>query len=551
MSDEPVGGARHIRGRVPTSEAWIPVRDLNNHGAAALNEGKIDEGARMLREAIARTEGSDDVVARDLRSRALLNLSGVHDYRAELDEALRLIDQSLAISTGILEEIGDERGTRTVMVNAMVSRTQVLMQSDRMDEALAQVDEALSVLDAHDDIDQAELMRFQAHNARASLLLFTGRLQDAEADARRALDLSARVDPALAVHAYLTLGAIAQQTGDTAASNEFIELAHAVQDPDGDLVTRQLTVENRARTAMRQGRHDDAAALFREAATLARQGQLATRETASRMGAAGAYLQTGNPVLAAKMLRALIRELGTDGAVHDRREAYGFLGDAESKRGKFVLAEEAYLAARELARSAYERCRVDLRRAEMQAEWASFTPLPGKRMGRLRQGLDMAIPVLLATEALRADFAPGPVRERWSLQVSAPARELAFRLAVTLGDSEVLFALIENASASATLQAEAIEAQVATDEPASLAPVTDLFPNADEEADAEVEWDAVLPAAAAGFLGELDAPAPLRFAPPPRVVAIPGAEPALERWIRIAEAEYGVSVRSETVVAGW
>lgn len=553
MTDDPRDAPRHVRGRVPTSEAWIPVRDLNNDGATALDSGRVDEGIRMLRDAIARTDGSDDVVARDLRSRALLNLSGACDYLAELGEALRLADESLAICTGILAEIGDERGTRTVLVNGMVSRAQILVQSDRMDDALVQIDEALAVLEEHDDIAQGDLMRFRAYNARSSLLLFLGRLQDAEADARRALDLASGIDPTLAAHPYLTLGAIAQQTGDAAAAHEFIELAHAMQGEDSDPVTRQITTENLARSAMQEGRYEEAGEFFRQAAILAREGKLVTRETASRLGAAAAYLQTGNPVLAAKMLRTLIAELGTDGAVHDRREAYSFLGDAESKRGKFALADEAYLAARELSRSAYERCRVDLRRAEMQAEWASFTPLPGKRMQRLRRGLDLAVPVLLATEALRADFAPGPIRERWSLQVSAPARELAFRLAMTLGDGEMVFALIENASASATLQAEAIEAeaQAPDADSAPLAPVTELFPEAAEPLDADADINSILPAAASGFLGELATPMALRFAPPPRVMSIPGTEPALERWIRVAEAEYGVPVRSETVVASW
>jgi len=548
MTDDLSDAARHVHGRVPTTEPWIPVRDLNNDGAAALDEGRIDDGMRMLREAIARTDGSDDVVARDLRARALLNLSGAHDYLAELGEALRLVDEALQVTAAVLDEVGDERASRTVLVNGMVARARILVQSDRMDDALVQIDEALTLLDEHDDVMQADLLRFQAYNSRSSLLLFVGRLQDAEADARRALDLTASIDPTLAAHPYLTLGAIAQQTGDIAAAHEFIELAHAVQGADSDLVTRQITTENLARAAMQEGRHDDAGELFRQAAILAHEGKLVTRETASRMGVAAAYLQTGNPVLAAKVLRTLIAELGTEGAVHERREAYGYLGDAESKRGKFVLGEEAYLAARELTRSAYERCRVDLRRAEMQAEWASVTPLPGKRMARLRQGLDTAIPVLLATEALRTDFAPGPIRERWSMQVAAPARELAFRLATTLGDAEALFALIENASASATLQAEAIEVSESDLPPsAPLAPLTELFPARPPEADP----DALLPAAASGFLGDLETSMPLRFAPPPRVVAIPGEEPALERWIGIAEAEYGVSVRSETVVAGW
>lgn len=542
--------ARHIRGRVPTSEAWIPVRDLNNGGADALGRGQVDEGIRMLREAITRTEDSTDVEARDLRIRALLNLAGAHDYRAELDDALRLIDTALSLSAALIAEIGDERGTRTVVVNAMVARTQILAQSDRGADALAQTDEATALLDAHDDVGQAELLRFQVHNIRAALLLATGRYQDAEADARRAVDFAIGVDPTLVAHPYLTLAAIAQQTGDQAAAAEFVALADAAHDQGGDIVTRQITRENMARNAMQQGRYDEAGELFREAAELARQGSLATRETASRMGVAASYLQSGNPVLAAKAMRSLIAELGTDGAVHDRREAYGFLGDAESKRGKFALADEAYLAASELSRSAHERCRVDLRRAEMQAEWASFTPMPGKRIQRLRRGLDLAIPVLLATEALRADFAPGPIRERWSLQVSAPARELAFRLAVTLGDGEMLFALIENASASATLQAEAYEVRAAETQPAEaapdagFAPVAELFPTPDPDT------DVLLPAAASGFITETTV-LPYRFAAPPRVMPSPGMAPALEKWIGIAEAEYGVAVRSETVVAAW
>lgn len=547
-SDELSDSARSIRGRVPTSEPWIPVRDLNNSGADLLRSGDIDEGARMLREAIALTDGSDSPDARDLRSRALLNLSSAHDYKAELAVALRLVDEALAVGAGVIDEIGDVKGTRTVVVNGMISRTQILAQADRLDEALVQVDEAAAVLERHDEVMQAELMQFQVHNARSTILLVIGRLQEAESEARLALDLALQIDPSMAANPYVNLGAIAQQTGDQQAANEFVELANALQAQSGDLVTRQLALENRARTAMQQEKYEEAGEAFREASALAKKAGLATRDTASRLGGAAVYLQTGNPVLAAKVLRKLIDDLGTEGAVHDRREAYGFLGDAESKRGKFVLAEEAYDMARTLTRSAHERCRVDLRRAEMQAEWASFTVRPGKRLARLRAALEMAIPVLLATEAMRGDFAPGPIRERWSLQVAAPARELAFRLAVTLHDADVLFELIENAAASATLQAEALEVQEAPTSEDAPAAVIDLFGDAGSDTD---ESPLELPAAASGFVGEIVTATPVRFAPPPRVVAIPGAEPALEKWIRVAEAEYGVAVRSDAVVAAW
>ncbi|MDQ0642626.1 hypothetical protein [Microbacterium murale] len=548
MTDDDLrDGPRSVRGRVPTSEAWIPVRDRNNTAADLLNSGDNAEAARLLQEAIELTDDSDDPEARDLRSRALLNLAAARSYEADLAEALRLAEESIRTASGVLDEIGDVRASRTVLVNAMLCRAQVLAQSDRLEGALAQADEAAAELAAHDDIHQPELLHFTMHDARAGILIMLGRLEDAEADARRSLDLALRIDATLTAGPYMNLGAIAQRTGDLHAAHEFIGLAAAAQQNDGDLITRQSAIENRARNAMQLKRLDEAADLFREAAALAKQAGLVTRLAACRMGVAAVHLESGNPALSAKVMRELIAELGTDGAAAERREAYGFLGDAESKRGKFALADEAYRTARDLSRSAHERCRVDLRRAEMQAEWASFTPLPRKRMARLRTGLEMAIPVLLATEALRGGFRPGPIRERWSLQVAAPARELAFRLAVTLGDGQVLFELIENAAASATLQAEAIEAQLPSEdsEAAAVTPVTTLSPEDDVAADVE------LPAAASGFVGAMSASSPVRFAPPPRVVAMPGAEPALEKWIRIAEAEYGVTVRSETVVASW
>lgn len=419
-TDDLRDGPRSVRGRVPTSEPWIPVRDRNNTAAELLNSGDNAEAARLLREAIALTKNSDDPEGRDLRSRALLNLAAARSYEADLAEALRLAEESMRTASGVLDEIGDVRASRTVLVNAMLCRAQVLAQSDRLDDALAQADDAAAEIAAHDEVDQPELLHFTMHDARAGILIMLGRLEEAETDARRSLEFALRIDATLTAGPYVNLGAIAQRTGDLHAAHEFIGLAAAAQQKDGDLITRQSAIENRARNAMQLKRLDEAAGLFHEAAVLAKQAGLVTRLAACRMGVAAVHLETGNPVLSAKVMRELIVELGTESAVNERREAYGFLGDAESKRGRFARADEAYLAARALTRTAHERCRVDLRRAEMQAEWASFTPLPGKRTSRLRAGLDLAIPVLLATEALRDDFRPGTIRERWSLQVAAP-----------------------------------------------------------------------------------------------------------------------------------
>lgn len=537
---------RAVQGKKPIGPQWHGLRDAHNAAVKLLQVGDVETAMTRLREVLSSLEGTDDLSAWDLRARAQLNLASALEG-ADTTAALELTDAAIATASAVLERDGDEYGSRTVLVNALLSRAQTLAARDRLDDALVQISAAEEVLNAH-DVEQVDLMRFSAHNIRTGLLIFMGRLEEADAEARRALSTAFVVDPRLAVHAYMNLGAIAQRTGDEQAAWEFMDLAARLQGEDSDAIAAQITIENRARVAMQQRRFAEAEEDFLRAAELAEAAGLRTRLAASRTGLAAVYLESGNPARAAKRLRELIADMDATGAVHERREAYGFLGDAESKRGRFAAAEEAYLAARDLARSAHERCRVNLRRAEMQAEWASVTPGPRKRAERLTAGLHLAIPVLLATEALRGVFAPGPVRERWSLQVAAPARELAFRLAVTLGDGELLFALIENATASATLMAETFEARDA----AATRTAVEHSPLVLEPATADAYADDLLPAAASGFVGDPGAPAVgLRFAPPPRVVAIPGQPPVLDAFIRVAEEEYGVAVRSAQVVASW
>ena len=72
----------------------------------------------------------------------------------------------------------------------------------------------------------------------------------------------------------------------------------------------------------------------------------------------------------------------------------------------------------------------------------------------------------------------------------------------------------------------------------------------DDAVERDVRDHGELPAAAAGLLGG-EGTASVRFAPPPRVVAVPGAEPVLDEWIRAAEAEYGIPLRSQATVPAW
>ncbi|MBW1639080.1 tetratricopeptide repeat protein [Microbacterium resistens] len=549
-----------VRGRIPATARWRPYRDRNNDGARSMQRGDLARGEQLLQEVLAATEdpGYDgrgiDGEARDLRARAILNLAAVREWQGRLAEALALTDEGIATAEAALAEIGDERATRTVQLNGRLSRVQVLHALDRNDEALAALDVTAAEIEAAgEELDQRELLTLSTHNIRTGILIIVGRLAEAEAEAHRTIEAAMAFEPSLAAHAYTNLGVIAQRTGDPRAE-EYLRMAAQMQGEQGDAATRQLAVENLARSALQDGRVEQAQELFSEAADLAREAGLVTRLAASRTGLASVLLQTRRTAQGLKILRGLIEELTALGSVHELREAYGFLGDAQSALLKHAEAQESYLAARGLARAVHERCRVDLRRAEAYAEWASVTPLPGRRMQRLRTALEIAVPVLLATEALREDFPPGPVRERWGLAVTAPARELAFRLAGVLREAELMFDLVENAAASATLQSEAVP--TGTTETPGIAPLFDPFRRDDlipsdpaaERADPDA---ALLPAAASGLWGGSGSASVPRFALPPRVRRAPGTGAALDEWIVRAEAEYGVRVRADTVVAAW
>lgn len=528
-----------VLGRIPATPRWKPGRDKNNEAAMMLHAGRVDEAAALLGEVVALTRVADvDGEGLDMRARALLNLAAAHEFRGDLVEALRTADEGLAAASEALELIGDERATRTVQLNGMLARAQTLTQMDRLDDALAGIDDAEALLDS-EGLDQRELLQFSVHNARTAVLIVTGRLQEADDEAQRALAVALPVGPALSGHAYANLGVIAQRTGDDEAAREYLQLAHRAQELSGDATSRQHAVENLARAALQEGRMREAEEGFRKAAELAQQIGLTTRLAASRTGLAAVLLQSGRAGAAAKALRTLLDELDPDAAVHERLEAYSFLGDAESTRNRYPAADDAYRAALDLARSPRDRGRINLRRAEMHAEWASMSITPRSRRARLEKARDLAIPVLLVTEALRDGLAPGGTRERWSLQVAAPARELAFRLARTLGDSALLFQLVENAAASVTLQASA------------AADTAVILPFERPSGPRDDVWERdELPAAAAGLVGG-EGTASVRFAPPPRVVAVPGGDPVLDEWIRTAEAEYGIPLRTETTVPAW
>ncbi|MGJ0203979.1 tetratricopeptide repeat protein [Leucobacter sp. gxy201] len=567
-----------VRGVKRVSERWLPVRELVNNGAMALNDGMVSRGMRLLRDAIAATEGveqgdgagrreaTDDEAQRlDLRARAFANLAGAEEWQSDQRGALRSYDCALSAAEACVALAADDYGTRTVIANVYVSRAGTLSQLGRMDEAFASTSQAEALLDelgpagglASDEVVAQNLgvLRFQVHNIRSTLFIMTGRFEEAEAEANRAIAAAMAADPALAGHAYTNLGVIAQRTGDPARAEEYLRLSSELQSgaPAGDAASRQLAVANLARAAFGAGRFAEARERFTEAERLALDADLPMQAAAARTGVAAVLLKEGRVGKAVAELQRLAERLDRAGAAEQLREVHQFIGDAESMRGRYGRAEERYAIARELTRTVHERCRVDLRRAEMHAEWAGESPLLRSRVARLEQARDLAVPVLLATEALREGFVQGATRERWVAQVAAPARELAFRLAMTLHDAQLLGELVEHESATATLRS-ADSPPATAREPESPSPdlIGELLAFAPAEPDASGEDPpSELPLAAghrAFFGGTADG---VRFAAPPRVIAAPGGGPVLMRWAAVAEAEYGVRVYSDIAVASW
>lgn len=543
--------ATAVRGRVPATPRWIPARDKNNEAARRMQAGDISGATALFDDVVASTRGcDDDGEALDLRARALLNLAAAVEWQAQYAEALALHDEGLAAAAAAFRLIGDERATRTVALNGRLSRTQVLLALDRAPEALAELDAvgaelATEPASADESLDQRELLTASLHNIRTGVLITLGRLHEAEESAHRAITAATSFAPQLAAHAYAGLAAIAQRTGGEFAEG-YLQLAAALHGPGADVTSRQLVIENLARAALQEDRDDEAADLFTQAESMAREAGLAARAAACRMGIAAIELHRGRAGRAVKMLHGLVGELEGIGAGRELGEALGFLGDAQSVLGRHSEAHESYSRARDLARSVHDRCRIDLRRATAFAEWADETSDAAQRIDLLRTALTIAVPVHLATEALRDGFPMGAARERWAHLITAPSRALAFRLTMTMGEAQLLHDLIESAAASATLQ---------SDSAIATTPVVPLFgalagtvepplPVPDDDT-------GELPAAAAGLARESEGEPQLRFALPPRVQPYPGAPAALAVWIDRAESVYGITIRSPQTVGSW
>nr|WP_255672812.1 tetratricopeptide repeat protein [Glycomyces amatae] len=493
----------------------------------------------MFREAYEQTLVADvDAAGLDGRARALANLAALAEGRGDTAEALRLADEALASCAAAEQAAGDRYGTVAVRASVLVNRAQTLQLLGRLDEALADLDAALELTGDAVAGDEG-LVAVMLHNSRSVLLIGLERWEEAEAAARRTLELANARDPRLAGHPYSNLAVIAQARNDNDAAMGYLRLAEQIH--RGDPASAALAVANQGRLAMRRGDVGEGRRLLEEAERAFADGEQPLRAAEIRYSRAHAAFQGGDAALAQTLLPAAIDVLRGAGHAAMLAEALALQGDLLAARAAFEEAEAAYLDARhwlEAQGARYHLARIDMRRAFAAAARCAVAVTGTERERLLRTALDLALPAALATDAIRHQFAPGLPREQWASTVAVPAMAHALHLAAALRDGALVSELLEHMSATVSLHAPAAAPAEAVPEPPDPAP-----PPPEAQA---------LPFAAAGLVTAAAGgfPAP-RFALPPRLRVNPGRPSALEPWIGETERRYGFAIRSDEVVDTW
>jgi tetratricopeptide (TPR) repeat protein len=536
-SDDLVG----LRGKETSGPRWAAFRELNNGAARLVGAGRIAEATAMFREAHALTLVPDvDAAGLDGRARVLGNLASLAEGQGDTAGALRLADEALAACDGAEREAGDRYGTVAVRTSVLIHRAQALQLLGRLDDALADLDAALALTPAADGSRDDALLAVMLHNSRSVLLIGLERLEEAEAAARRTLELANAHDPRLAGHPYTNLGAIAQALNDHEAAANYMRLAEQVHTAAGDRAAAALAAANRGRVALRRGDVAEGARLLEAAERAFGDLEQPLHAAELRYSRAHAVFQCGDAALARELLPAAIVVLRDAGHATMLAEALALDGDLRAAAADFGAAEAAYLEARrwyEVQGARYHLARIDMRRSFAVAARSERAVTAGKRERLLRQALDLSLPSALATDAIRHQFAPGPARERWAATVAIPAMAHALGLVTALRDGALMSELLEHMSATVSLHAPAAT------EPFAAEPLEPVAPEPDT---------AVLPYTASALVTGVSGDFPaVRFALPPRLRVNPGRPSALEPWVQETERRYGFAIRSDEVIDAW
>jgi tetratricopeptide (TPR) repeat protein len=464
------------------------------------------------------------------------------ERRGDTLEALRIADESIASCLAAEAQAGDRYGSVAVRVGTLINRSQTLQLLGRHDEALADLDTALAITADMDEGEDGALVRFNLHNSRGVLLYGLERLEEAETEARIALDLATAHDPRLAGHPYSLLSSIAQSLNEHEAAMEYAQLCEQVHQFAGDAAEAALATANQGRLALSRGDFEAGRELLSRAERALAESERPLQAAEIRLSLAAAERQVGNLQTARDLLAPAIETLRNAGAAAKLAEALAVDGEILAALGEFKKADASYVAAWNqyaVIGARYHLAHIDLRRAFVLIARFERETKRLKQYWLLQKALTLALPSALATDAIRHQFAPGRAREQWAATVANPAMTLVLNLAMMLQDGALISELMEHMSATVSLHSPDAALFDGAPLPEPLTP--QMF-------EGELELSYTASALITGLSADFPA---ARFALPPRLLVNPNRQSHLEPWIQKTERRYGFPIRSDEVVQAW
>ena len=537
------GGVRPLHPR------WHRCVELNQRGAALAQSGDRRGALDAFDEAHRETLDSDDPEALVCRATIAGNRAGLAAAMGDFDDALRWSTEAVDLARRIEARVGNTYGTTADRANALGTRAQYLRYRSRFAEALADLDEAFDALDSV--AENRDQLAASLHTVRTSVLVAAGRFEEGAAEARRALELAQDAAPHLVPYPHVSLAEIAGGTGDNATSAEHFQLARELFAATGDHAGEGAALLSLGRLAYLDDRNDDADGYYDVAEQLFRRAGNTVQLTTCLHGRAAVAVRRDRPREALTLLDRVLEALGDDAPPVALVSTYQVQGSAFEMLGDFARAQELYDAAREASERAglwQTTLAIDWWRADALTRRAASTEAEQDRLELRRRALDLALPAALAAEAVRQRFSPGPLRERWVALAAAPATRAAFVAIASLGDVELAAAYIDHTAGTVSFRADSPPVD------GTLALVRGEILALPEPAPEPARHEAAehLPFAAAAFAGPADPafPPPV-FAVAPRVRLDPAVPTVLDTWIDVAEARYGLAVRSAEAVSSW
>jgi tetratricopeptide (TPR) repeat protein len=282
---------------------------------------------------------------------------------------------------------------------------------------------------------------------------------------------------------------------------------------------------------------------------------------------------TGDVAEASHALGALLLLAGDVAQARDQFEHAGKLwtanGDTPGIRrldlalARCAAAEGGWTAAKEHAGRAQESARASGEWLEcLRADFVTAT-IDHARGDDPRAALELLLPVALAAQEYRFEFASPEARTAWASGVAGPATELLMALLTQLGETRLAAELIERTCAvGAYTEDRTLDLTGAgptldhvagigrpewseTAEPVGSSPQPVATPRVSTPSETV---DDRLPLAA---LGAVTSGLPLRLAPPPELRWSPREPMELDRWLDLAAERYHLRRQTTGAVATW